>query len=621
MTSIFQETCIQNDAQRILQRKYITPRKRIADRQPCSSFLSQSTSKEDGHDNLSSWLDSRNLSWLSPVSTVSTASSLASADFLWDSPKTPSGPSDEASSRSILTPLTPPTTFGSSKKLLFTPIPQPSFGSSIASAAKQPLLEKKDVTLPDDPFFQPKLFRGFTFELEAISEKSVAGARVKYDFDPSFNFDDNAAVSSRTRSKTAKKTPVTSAIHAAFNGGKTHIEDSRHPDPTPSQVELRTLLEHIVPLDLHARLAQDSGRCSGSLVKDSSDRCKSRLKHGNVLEEVRIIIQKLARAKSQERYRDMLDLIKQLVISVMCVVHRNTALGQPENKRKPNAKSKLMELDRMFTNLGEIGKDQNHILMQWLDTISDSHASIGHISWLYATVIVPKPIRQPESATEPKPVTKPKLGVPTPATAIQASSSSSFIPYQSERSKKTSVFDAVYQKATAPLGVIAQKRGFVYLFWDKEYFGMVKIGYTKDLTQRLESWNQQCGREHIYHSSTECQVEIPHAHRVEQLVHAELKEYRKRRQCEGCGTMHKEWFDAGQAHVVKVLRKWREWILQEPYVQDKESGEWVLKPEMLDALESTCEPLPREVSTQKSGKKSVARRPTTQKKKSFRRTM
>lgn len=444
---------------------------------------------------------------------------------------------------------------------------------------------------------------------------------MKYNFDPSFNFDDNDAVSSRTRSKTAKKTPVIPAIHAVFNGGKTHIEDSRHPDPTPSQVELRTLLEHIIPLDLHARLGKDSEICSGSLVKDPSDRCKSRLKHGKVLEKARIIIKELAGAKSQELYPDMLDLIEQLVRLVMCGVHRNTALKRPENKKKPNAMSKLMELDRMFTNLVKIGKDQNHILMQWLDTISDSHASIGHISWLYTTVTIPKPIRQPESTTEPKPVTKLKLGAPTPAATIQASSSSSFIPYQSEKSKKTSVFDAVYQKATAPLGVIAQKRGFVYLFWDKEYFGMVKIGYTKDLTKRLESWNQQCGREHIYHSSTECQVEIPHAHRVEQLVHAELKEYRKRRQCEGCGTMHKEWFDAGQAHVVKVLRKWREWILQEPYVQDKESGEWVLKPEMLDALESTCEPLPREVSTQKSGKKSVARRPTTQKKKSFRRTM
>ena len=172
MISISQETCIKDDAQRILQRKYITPRKRIADRQPCSTLSLQSTSKEDGHDNLSSWLDSRNLSWLSPMSTVSTASSLASADFLWDSPKTPSGQSGEASSRSILTPLTPPTTLGSSKKLLFTPIPKPSFGSSIASAAKQPLFEKKDVTLPDDPFFQPKLFRGLTFELEASTYTS-----------------------------------------------------------------------------------------------------------------------------------------------------------------------------------------------------------------------------------------------------------------------------------------------------------------------------------------------------------------------------------------------------------------------------------------------------------------
>jgi hypothetical protein len=237
-------------------------------------------------------------------------------------------------------------------------------------------------------------------------------------------------------------------------------------------------------------------------------------------------------------------------------------------------------------------------LARWVDAICNPDAPGDHDPELHTIVTNLKP------ATQPKIVPKPVSKVHSVVATRQVSFSSNFIPYQPVKSKKLSVFDAVYEKATAPLGVIAQKPGFVYLFWDKEYFGMVKIGYTKDLTERLVSWNKQCGREHVYHSSTECQVEIPHAYRVEQLVHAELKEYRKRRQCEGCGKMHQEWFDAAQSHVVKVLRKWREWILQEPYIQVEESGEWVLKPEMLSSLERMCEPLPQEVSIQKPPKKS-----------------
>jgi hypothetical protein len=302
----------------------------------------------------------------------------------------------------------------------------------------------------------------------------------------------------------------------------------------------------------------------------------------------------------------MLDHIEELVKSVMCGTHRNTVLNQLK------AGSRIAQLRSRIKDITYMTRADRSTLRQWADAICDLDAPIDQVPDLPTVGTGPKP------AAQPKPIPKPVSKTSPAATILQLSCSSKFILYQSEKSKKLSVYEAVYQKAIAPLGVIAQKQGFVYLFWDKEYFGMVKIGYTKDLTQRLESWNRQCGREHVYHSSTECQVEIPHAHRVEQLVHAELKDYRKRRQCEGCGVMHKEWFGVGQSHVVKVLRKWREWILQEPYAQDKKSGEWVLKPEMLESLERMCEPLPQEVIIQKPRRRCSSLQRTQKKKKGAR---
>jgi hypothetical protein len=404
---------------------------------------------------------------------------------------------------------------------------------------------------------------------------------VKYDIKPSFKFDDNDAVSLRTRSKTGNKAPVTSAIHAVLGERKSSVQTVTAP---PLRTTFWKLLEQIMPHDLHTRLASGPGYCVASLVKDPCGRCTST--KGSFC-DVGSILKNLVKSGTRQDYCGMLDHIEELVKSVMCGTHRNTVLNQLK---------------------------AGSTLRQWADTICDLDVPIDQVPDLPTVETDPKPAAQPEPISEP-------VSKASPATTtLQASCSSKFIPYQSEKSKKLSVHDAVYQKATAPLGVIAQKEGFVYLFWDKEYFGMVKIGYTKDLTKRLNSWNKQCDREHVYHSSTECQVEIPHAHRVEQLVHAELKEYRKRRLCEGCGVIHKEWFGAPQAHVVKVLRKWREWILEEPYAQDKKSGEWVLKPEMLESLERMCEPLPHEVSIQKPRRKSSGLQRAHKKKMGARRT-
>jgi hypothetical protein len=329
-----------------------------------------------------------------------------------------------------------------------------------------------------------------------------------------------------------------------------------------------------------------------------------------LLDDVSGAAKNLARCKVREDNRGMISHIEKIVQSVMCKRHQNTVLQEYK------AGSRLAQLCSQVEDITRMTKADHSTLTQWVNTISDPDAPVDTNPQLSTIAINPK------RATQPKSGSKTMSKASTAETTIRISLSSNFTLYQPKKTENLSVSSALYDKAVSSLGAKDLDPGFVYLFWDKEYFGKVKIGYTNNLAQRLKRWNRECKREHDYHSITENQVEMPHVHRVEQLIHTELKECRLRRKCDGCGKLHKEWFEANQVHVVKVMKKWREWILQKPYVQDKESGEWVIRPEMLDSLENMCEPLPQDVSTKEHRKSSGGVRHSSQnKKKGPRRTM
>ncbi|OCL14520.1 DUF1766-domain-containing protein [Glonium stellatum] len=57
---------------------------------------------------------------------------------------------------------------------------------------------------------------------------------------------------------------------------------------------------------------------------------------------------------------------------------------------------------------------------------------------------------------------------------------------------------------------------------------------------------------------------VPHAHRVERLIHIELGERRVKRDCATCGKEHREWFEVdatreGVKEVDEVVRRWVGW--------------------------------------------------------------
>lgn len=117
---------------------------------------------------------------------------------------------------------------------------------------------------------------------------------------------------------------------------------------------------------------------------------------------------------------------------------------------------------------------------------------------------------------------------------------------------------------------------------------LLKIGRASNVHRRLNEWTRQCNynlsliRYYPYIPSLSplsCPStlaatdpptppltprKVPHAHRVERLIHIELAEKRVKKGCEACGKEHREWFEVeasreGIKGVDEVVRRWVWW--------------------------------------------------------------
>ncbi|RDW78482.1 DUF1766-domain-containing protein [Coleophoma crateriformis] len=111
---------------------------------------------------------------------------------------------------------------------------------------------------------------------------------------------------------------------------------------------------------------------------------------------------------------------------------------------------------------------------------------------------------------------------------------------------------------------------------------LLKIGRAQNVQRRLNQWTRQCGynlsliRYYPYQSSTPTTDippatprKLPHAHKVERLIHIELNAKRAKAdehggKCVVCGREHREWFEVeasreGVKGVDEVIRRWVDW--------------------------------------------------------------
>ena len=148
-----------------------------------------------------------------------------------------------------------------------------------------------------------------------------------------------------------------------------------------------------------------------------------------------------------------------------------------------------------------------------------------------------------------------------------------YIPY-----KGMSVNKLLEHKLNQPLPSKdkgSEINGLIYIYKDVYHSGHVKIGLTKNLEQRLDAQTRVCGRLLRLCFPKEGQQSIcesPHIHRVENLIHSELREIRKQCYCDSCNANHREWFEVQDEIALDVVKKWLNWMRQEERYEEEEGG-------------------------------------------------
>lgn len=140
--------------------------------------------------------------------------------------------------------------------------------------------------------------------------------------------------------------------------------------------------------------------------------------------------------------------------------------------------------------------------------------------------------------------------------------------------------------------------GLIYIYWFPGNFGHVKIGVTtRTPEERLREWQKQCGHDPIllYPVSEGDRVPMPHVYRVEKIVHALLRNRRRKElKCRKCEKCHREWFESVEQEAIAAVKTWSAWMRENPYEQVK--GVWRLKKDHNEDVGTLCQKAPDDQS-------------------------
>ncbi len=150
-------------------------------------------------------------------------------------------------------------------------------------------------------------------------------------------------------------------------------------------------------------------------------------------------------------------------------------------------------------------------------------------------------------------------------------------PFRTNNLETNLVSEELRAKLFSPLAaseVQGQGMGYVYILratLDIDMFSVLKIGFSKYHPEHRAHELASClsAPDIVAHTPL-----IPHAKRVESLIHTELVANRKVRACGQCGSDHKEWFTISHAESREIVIRWSKWILRQPYIDGKLSEGW-----------------------------------------------
>lgn len=131
------------------------------------------------------------------------------------------------------------------------------------------------------------------------------------------------------------------------------------------------------------------------------------------------------------------------------------------------------------------------------------------------------------------------------------------------------------------------EEGRIYALYTKDYPWYIKIGRTTQPIMKRRDQIQRCIELKLTSANDDDHCPVPNHGRVENLIHAELRNYRRYFPCAACKQKnreqiqrkkpmtvghdcdglktHGEWFEIDQAKAFEVVGRWREWISMGPY--------------------------------------------------------
>lgn len=131
--------------------------------------------------------------------------------------------------------------------------------------------------------------------------------------------------------------------------------------------------------------------------------------------------------------------------------------------------------------------------------------------------------------------------------------------------------------------------GRIYTLRMADHPGFIKIGRTTQAIMKRRNQIQRCVEFELFSANDNDHCPVSNHRRVETLIHAELRNYRRCFPCVVCKqksklegrkeetqprknghecdglNMHGEWFEIDQAKALKVVERWKEWISKDPY--------------------------------------------------------
>ncbi|KAF2813129.1 uncharacterized protein BDZ99DRAFT_250070 [Mytilinidion resinicola] len=150
-------------------------------------------------------------------------------------------------------------------------------------------------------------------------------------------------------------------------------------------------------------------------------------------------------------------------------------------------------------------------------------------------------------------------------------------PFKTGNVTKRTTYEDVRRLLESPLSPSERQdhgMGYVYILRSQIGFNTLaelKIGFSK------------YHPEHRSHELASCLAlpeiisftpYMPHAKRLESIIHTELQACRKVQLCPKCHHNHREWFTVSHVDSREIVTRWSQWLLRRPYQDGKLTDEW-----------------------------------------------